>query len=474
VGANVAATGTVSKPMVRVTTELGRQIDVTVDHPFWAIESGYPTRHRELVRGPGQWVEAAHLDPARHSVKVALDYQTEARHSWESPLGWLAGIAIGDGSVSRRDGMFAISTGCDAVRDRIAAVAHDHLSTTTAVRTTRSRAVDVFVHRGAKQKASVVTEAAAFIDALEMRGKSAHTKTVPEFVEAGGDEFVAAFIAGYLDADGTVTENAVVWSSVSRELLEGVQRLLARLGVQSSIRTHTAAGQRIIGGRACNAASSYVLKVASKRGTAILASVLDCAEPAKAARLAVHADPSGHQRSDAFFEFDRVKTVTAIPTRQATVIEVEGMHTHVTAGLVTHNSGIEQQGIGFVTYTLRNWISRLEHAYGRYLLMFDDPAQARFDTSDLTRGDLKTQAEFWMMMRVIGALNVDEIRGQQGLAPLPNRKGQTYIDPTAEQMMKIGASGKLSGLTAEPLNTGGTSDGAIGNQNGNGGGPGGA
>lgn len=114
-------------------------------------------------------------------------------------------------------------------------------------------------------------------------------------------------------------------------------------------------------------------------------------------------------------------------------------------------SGIEQQGIGFVQYTLRPWIDRLEQAYRRYLLMFAPPgARAKFDFRDLVKGDLKAQTEYWLTMRVMGAMNVDQIRGDQGLDPLPDGLGQTYIDPTAMQAMRIGASGKMSGLTAEP------------------------
>ena len=64
---------------------------------------------------------------------------------------------------------------------------------------------------------------------------------IPPSVLKGSREVWAAFIAGYLDTDGTVRRSAygtaVSICSVSRTMLEQLQMLLARLGINASIRT---------------------------------------------------------------------------------------------------------------------------------------------------------------------------------------------------------------------------------------------
>lgn len=90
-------------------------------------------------------------------------------------------------------------------------------------------------------------------------------------------------------------------------------------------------------------------------------------------------------------------------------------------------TGIEQQSIGFVVYTLRPWLKRVEQRvtkeatpYGTY---------AKYSIEGLLRGDAKARAEFYRTMREIGVLNVDEIRELEDRPPLPDGLGQTYLQP---------------------------------------------
>ena len=49
----------------------------------------------------------------------------------------------------------------------------------------------------------------------------------------------------------------------------------------------------------------------------------------------------------------------------------------------TYGSGVEEQGIGFVTYTLRPWIARLERAWTRRMLFTTPGVQIKFDVDGL-------------------------------------------------------------------------------------------
>ena len=80
--------------------------------------------------------------------------------------------------------------------------------------------------------------------ALGVDGEPAHRKTVPAALYGAPPEVTAAFLRGLFDADGCVTDAAknryVGLASTSRQLLVGVQRLLATFGLFSRIyRTRT-------------------------------------------------------------------------------------------------------------------------------------------------------------------------------------------------------------------------------------------
>lgn len=410
----VRAVDRVVKPLVRVTTARGRTIDVTTDHPFWAAEAGYPTKHKELVRSEPEWVRAGDLDPSKHILKVALDYATEPSEQTSAPLAWLAGLVVGDGHVTTKGGSLSIASACPEVTEAVHAVVQDELGATVRENFNGENCLALGVRKGHGE-----TPAAQFIDMLDLRGRHSHEKRVPLAIQGSSDKAIAAFLSGYLDADGTVTSSAVIWGSTSRELLGQVQGLLARLGVQASLRLHQAAHHRVVMGQECDARDMWVLKVGNRAGRARLAGLLNPVEPRKAQRLLTHAD--GASRAPGFFEFDRVIEVQPILTREAVAIELDAPHTHITAGLVSHNTGIEQQSIGFYTYTIQPILRSIEEACNLRLglvpgerTLESDGYYTEFQTQALLRGDAKTQAES------IALLVQNKILNPEGAAAILN------------------------------------------------------
>ena len=73
-------------------------------------------------------------------------------------------------------------------------------------------------------------------------------------------------------------------------------------------------------------------------------------------------------------------------------------------------AGIEQQSIGFATYTLRPWLSRIEESFRAHMLPFQPDAFFSFDTLDLMRGDMATLADFGQKASMFGGLNANEWR----------------------------------------------------------------
>jgi len=87
-------------------------------------------------------------------------------------------------------------------------------------------------------------------------------------------------------------------------------------------------------------------------------------------------------------------------------------------------TGIEQQGIGFVTYTLTNWLNPIEAAFSSLL---PRGQFARMNVNALLRGDMKARFDAYVSARNAGWLNVNEIRELEDRAPVAN--GDDYIQP---------------------------------------------
>ena len=89
-------------------------------------------------------------------------------------------------------------------------------------------------------------------------------------------------------------------------------------------------------------------------------------------------------------------------------------------------TGIEAQGINFTTYTLGPWISRIERALTRLL---PRPQYAKFNVDALLRADTLTRYEAYERARNAGWMNADEIRELEDRPPIPDGKGQDYLQP---------------------------------------------
>jgi len=91
----------------------------------------------------------------------------------------------------------------------------------------------------------------------------------------------------------------------------------------------------------------------------------------------------------------------------------------------------EQLFLAFVMFTIRPWCVRLEQSMNRYLL--NDRERVRyffeFNLDGLLRGDTAGRNQAFATARQWGWMNVDEIRAKENLNPLPNGKGEIYLEP---------------------------------------------
>lgn len=89
-------------------------------------------------------------------------------------------------------------------------------------------------------------------------------------------------------------------------------------------------------------------------------------------------------------------------------------------------TGIEQQSLGFVKFTLMPWLRCIETAISDQL---PRGQFVRFNVDALLRGDLKSRYEAYTHARNAGWLNVDEIRELEDREPVPDGRGQDYLQP---------------------------------------------
>jgi HK97 family phage portal protein len=94
----------------------------------------------------------------------------------------------------------------------------------------------------------------------------------------------------------------------------------------------------------------------------------------------------------------------------------------------TWGSGLEQQALGFVKFDLHpTWLGPTEQRITKELL----PAglEARYDLTDLLRGDSISRAEFYRVMREVGAYSANDIRRNEGMPDIDG--GDEYLKPAA-------------------------------------------
>jgi HK97 family phage portal protein len=121
-----------------------------------------------------------------------------------------------------------------------------------------------------------------------------------------------------------------------------------------------------------------------------------------------------------------------IATRQFTRGEIAmffGVPPHMigdTEKSTSWGTGIEQQSLGFVAYTLQDWLTAWEETINRDLIAEDD-VFARFNTAGLVRGDIKTRYQAYALGRQWGFLSANDIRNKEDENPIEG--GDTYFEP---------------------------------------------
>ncbi len=105
-------------------------------------------------------------------------------------------------------------------------------------------------------------------------------------------------------------------------------------------------------------------------------------------------------------------------------------------------SGIEQQMIGFLTFTLRPLLKRVEGAISKDLMTAAERTRlkARYNVEDLLRTDSKTRAEFLRLMVSEGIMTRDEARLKENLKPKGGNAAVLTVNSAHTPIDKLGTT----------------------------------
>ena len=220
------------KPVFRMRLASGKEIEATSNHPFLSYNGWTPLEDLEV---------GSRIGVPRHVPGPELNTE------WDDRKVVMLAHLLGDGSFVKRQPIRYASVderNLTAVTDAAGAfgitpVRDDYAA--ARVTTLRLRAPS----RLARGTRNPIAE---WLDDMGLFGARSHEKFVPTTVFHLPKRQIALFIKHIWATDGSVTINKngrsgrIYYASTSRELVEGISRLLLRFGISTRLRHATAKG----------------------------------------------------------------------------------------------------------------------------------------------------------------------------------------------------------------------------------------
>lgn len=227
-----------------------KKILCTPKHPFLVKEKGFieskDVKNGDYVAIPVNkkeeiplFEEKIHIGKNRFKTKT-LDFK-------KLDYWYLMGYFLGDGWLidSKNEILFSVADkDIDEIYDRFKSVL-----SVSKIKNNRSKCI---TFSGKNQ---------TLFNVLAMFGKYAHGKTIPEFILDAPKEYIEEFLKGYQKADGCVTADGIVFTTVSDNIAYSLQLLYAKLGVKASIYYQNRPKTTVIQGRDVNQRNTYSINV---------------------------------------------------------------------------------------------------------------------------------------------------------------------------------------------------------------------
>lgn len=326
-----------TKPVFKLSTQDGQVLRLTGNHRVLKVTA--QTQKRQYT----EWVAAETLQPGD---RVML-HNHRGLQPWDGngtfDAGWLLGSLVGDGSVAKtqwNDGV--LLCGGEASQVEVREYATAALQSTVAY---ERRTAEAHYHSQLKHR--VVNSTGLARLAADFGIAQGHKTVTPE-VEQGSYDFYRGFLRGLFDADGSVQGSQTKGVSVrlaqsNLDVLEAVQRMLARLGIVAKIyKERRPAGERLLPDSDRNLApdhgqTQHELIIANDN-LQVFQALIDFQKPAKAAKLASALGGEQHKLNRERFT---ATVAELVPDGVEAVYDctVPGPNRFDANGFVAHNCG---------------------------------------------------------------------------------------------------------------------------------------
>jgi DNA polymerase-3 subunit alpha len=205
------------KPVYRLTTQLGRTITATANHPLYTFDG---------------WRMLGELKPG-DQIATPRQIPVEGRNVWEDYQVIVLGHLIAEGNLCHPHGAYYYTTDDEQLADYVANL--EQFDNTTASTSYHKSAYSVYSRRtNLKQSCGVVE----WLKSLGIWGKNSHTKTIPDEVFELTNRQIGLLIARMWEGDGHINEKgrSLYYATASIQLARQLQHLFLRLGIVTRLR----------------------------------------------------------------------------------------------------------------------------------------------------------------------------------------------------------------------------------------------
>jgi len=301
----------------KITSFAGREIFITGEHPLWT---------------PSGWVTAK--ESLGHYIQVSAAHGNGSLSIQDASL---LGYMIGDGCLA--GSKYNKTESCTFTGSDPGTVGRVHrIVESKGWNFKRLKSTDRSPQYGISSKIwHDPMGPRPFFRSHGIMPSNAYTKYVPRAVQTAGKEAVAAFLSALIDTDGEIIDRhknrsfGLLFHSCSKELMCGVQELLARFGISGLVRKRVSHKKTKRQGASY---TSWSCRVGSDELWKLI-EILDLHNTEKRRCLDQWRNeyhPRFHRVID-----DYVETVEDWGVRQTIAIETED-HTYVTNQVLTHNT----------------------------------------------------------------------------------------------------------------------------------------
>jgi phage terminase large subunit-like protein len=326
----------VGNDIYMIETHRGRTVEVTANHCFFVMIPG--RRSQDLTHGY-TWKRADEMKPGDR-IKVALGNLNEKADAKQDLLeAWALGAWAGDGECGRFRFTSADDEIVRSMREFVESIGSRLISRfSTRQERGENRSDYPYEHSVAGCGKRRKCAAREWIRNTLGQESRAATKKVPDKIFKGSPRIWAAFLSGYLDTDGCIPTKCriMTFSSASLELLKGCQELFSRLGINASLNR-----DKIGHAHTLTISGHKQLKIAYEKLSPFIRLTRK--------RNLLESKLGGGKINYRAQESDKVVSVERLSPNETISIEVDGIHTHVTNGLVSHNTkhGLNVHGVIF-------------------------------------------------------------------------------------------------------------------------------